>query len=264
MLTLHQSLPASFATNPDAKRVPFSPNDTPEAVKENVFATVGLHPALKLAVRITNTEPLVPLGSIDTDSVITSLDIWLMETREKIKWRNMQQAACNVVVDCSGGTIELFRSMRGTHELKQAHRLVADQTALTISFKPPELPPSVFIVNHGVNGRVFELEPHKTVGDLQACCADTFNVPIDSQARSAWLSLGAHGCLTLHPAPSPLTPHSRRFSPAARTQALLARLKVSRERSFPPAACVSMTRAGRSARSTSCTSSCGPEAAPSS
>jgi len=244
MLTLHQSLPASFATNPDAKRVPFSPNDTPEAVKENVFATVGLHPALKLAVRITACSPgLVPLGSIDTDSVITSLDIWLMETGEKIKWRNMQQAACNVVVDCSGGTIELFRSMRGTHELMQAHRLVADQTALTISFKPPELPPSVFIVNHGVNGRVFELEPHKTVGDLQACCADTFNVPIDSQARSAWVSLGAHGCLTLHPAPLPLTPHSRRFSPAA---------------------CVSMTRAGRSARSTSCTSSCGPEAAPSS
>ena len=133
MLTLHQSLPASFATNPDAKRVPFSPNDTPEAVKENVFATVGLHPALKLAVRITNTEPLVPLGSIDTDSVITSLDIWLMKTGEKAKWR--QQAACNVVVDCSGGTIELFRSMRGPHELKQAHRFVADQTALTISFK---------------------------------------------------------------------------------------------------------------------------------
>ena len=87
MLTLRQSLPASFATKPDATCVPFSRNDTPEALKENVCATVGLHPALKPAVRITNTNPLVPLGSIeglpdlaDTDSVIKSLEIMLMET----------------------------------------------------------------------------------------------------------------------------------------------------------------------------------------
>ena len=97
----------------------------------------------------------------------------------------MQDAACDVIVDClPDGTVELLRSTRAPQELKQAHRLIAGQTALTISFKPPELPSSVFIVNHGVHGHVFELEPHKTVGDLQACCADIFNVPIDSQARS--------------------------------------------------------------------------------
>ena len=95
----------------------------------------------------------------------------------------MQDAACDVIVDClPDGTVELLRSTRAPQELKQAHRLIAGQTALTISFKPPELPSSVFIVNHGVHGHVFELEPHKTVGDLQACCADAFGVPVDSQA----------------------------------------------------------------------------------
>ena len=226
----------------------FSPNDTPEALEENVLTTVGLHPALKPAVRISSTNPLVPLGSIegqqdltDTDSVIKSLDVLLMEAG-KYKWQHFEHAHCNVVVDCSGpdGTVELLRSLRGTHELNQTHRLVADQTALEISFKPSELPPSVFIVNHGVSGHVFELEPHKTIGDLQACCADTFNVLIDRQARNR---LTVTPCIP-HPHASPITPHSRRFSWAT---------------------CVSMSRAGRSARSTSCTSSCGnPEAAPSS
>ena len=121
---------------------------------------------------------------------------------------------CNVVVDSSGpaGTVELLRSLRGTHELNQTHRLVANQTALDIYFKPPELPPSVFIVNHGVSGQVFELEPHKTVGDLQACCADTFNVPIDSQASSR---LTVSPC-TPRPHPSPLTPGASRWRPACR------------------------------------------------
>ena len=84
ILTLHHNLPASIATKPDVKCVLFSPNDTPEVLKENVFTTVGLNPALKPAVRITSTNPLVPLGSIegqpdlsDTDSVM--LDILLME-----------------------------------------------------------------------------------------------------------------------------------------------------------------------------------------
>ena len=86
MLALRHNLPASIATKPDVKCVRFSPNDTPEVLKESVFTTVGLHPALKPAVRITSTNPLVPLGSIeglpdltDTDSVIKSLDILLME-----------------------------------------------------------------------------------------------------------------------------------------------------------------------------------------
>ena len=86
MLALRHNLPASIATKPDVRRMPFSPNDTVEALKENVFTTVGLHPALKPAVRITSTNPLVPLGSIegqqdltDTDSVIKSLDVLLME-----------------------------------------------------------------------------------------------------------------------------------------------------------------------------------------
>ena len=218
MLTLHHNLPASIATKPDVKCVRFSPNDTPEVLKESVFTTVGLHPALKPAVRITSTNLLVPLGSIeglpdlaDTDSVIKSLDILLMEAG-KNKWQHFD-ADCNVVVDCSGdGTVELLRSLRGTHELNQTHRLVADQTALEISFKPPELPPSVFIVNHGVSGHVFELEPHKTVGDLQACCADTFNVPIDSQASSL---LTVSPC-TPRPHPSPLTPGASRWRPACR------------------------------------------------
>ena len=161
MLTLHHNLPASIATNPDVKCVLFSANDTPEVLKENVFTTVGLHPALKPAVRISSTNPLVPLGSIeglpdltDTDSVLKSLDILLMEAG-KNKWQHFD-ADCNIVVDCSGdGTVELLRSLRGTHEVNQTHRLVADQTALEISFKPPELPPSVFIVNHGVSGQVF-------------------------------------------------------------------------------------------------------------
>ena len=161
-------------------------------------------------MRITSTNPLVPLGSIegqpdltDTDPVIKSLDILLMEAG-KNKWQHFEHADCNVVVDCSGpdGTVELLRSLRGTHVFNQTHRLVANQTALDISFKPPELPPSVFIINHGVSGHVFELEPHKTVGDLQACCADTFNVPIDSQASSR---LTVSPC-TPHPHPSPLTP----------------------------------------------------------
>ena len=198
----------------------FSPNDTPEALKENVLTIAGLHPALKPAVRISSTNPLVPLGSIegqqdltDTDSVIKSLDVLLMEAG-KYKWQHFEHAHCNVVVDCSGpdGTVELLRSLRGTHELNQTHRLVADQTALLISFKPSELPPSVFIVNHGVSGQVFELEPRKTVGDLQACCADAFNVPIDSQASSR---LTVSPC-TPRPHPSPLTPGASRWRPACR------------------------------------------------
>ena len=245
MLALRHNLPASIATKPDVKRVSFSPNDTFEALKENAFTTVGLHPALKPAVRITSEEPLVPLGLpdlTDTDSVLKLLDIPLTEAGEN-KWLNPDwDFNFNVIVDCSGpdGTVELLRSLHGTHELKQAHRLVADQTELAISFEPRSLPPSVFIVNHGVSGHVFELEPHKTIGDLQACCADTFNVLIDRQARNR---LTVTPCIP-HPHASPITPHSRRFSWAT---------------------CVSMSRAGRSARSTSCTSSCGnPEAAPSS
>ena len=195
MLTLRQSLPASVATNPNVKRMMFpTPNDTLEALKENVCATIGLHPALKRAVRITNENPLVPLGSIegkldlaDTDSVIKALEITLMEAAGNT-WRKMSaddDVAEDVVVNClPDGTVELLRSTRAPQDLEQAHRLIADHTALYISFKPPDLPPSVFIVNHGVNGHIFELEPHKTVGDLQACCADIFNVPIDSQARS--------------------------------------------------------------------------------
>ena len=217
MLNLRQSLPATIAMKPDVKRMLFSSNDTPEVLKENVCAAVGLHPALKPAVCITNTKPLVPLGSIegrpdltDTDSAIKALEILLMETGREDKWRKMRDVACNVVVDClPDGTVKMLRYMCASQELKQTHRLVADQTALTISFKPLELPPSVFIVKHGVKGHVFELEPHKTVGNLQACCADIFNVPIESQARSVWLSRLAPHPLTSHlspPHPSPLTP----------------------------------------------------------
>ena len=135
----------SIATKPDVKCVLFSPNDTPEVLKENVFTTVGLHPALKPAVRITSTNPLVPLGSIegqpdltDTDSVIKSLHVLLMEAG-KYKWQHFEHAHCNVVVDCSGpdGTVELLRSLRGTHELNQTHRLVADQTAPETSARFP-------------------------------------------------------------------------------------------------------------------------------
>ena len=71
MLTL---LPASIATKPDVKRMPFSPNDTVEALKENVFTTVGLHAALKPAVRITSTNPLVPLGSIEGQPDLSDTD----------------------------------------------------------------------------------------------------------------------------------------------------------------------------------------------
>jgi len=210
MLALRHNLPASIATKPDVKRMPFSPNDTVEALKENVFTTVGLHPALKPAVRITSEKPLVPLGSIeglpyltDTDSVFKSLDIMLNEAGENHRLNH--DRAFNVIVDCSGpdGTVELLRSLRGTHGLEQAHRLVADQTELIIYLEPRALPPSVFIVNHGVSGHVFKLELHKTVGDLQACCADTFNVPIDRQARNR---LTVSRCTPL-PHPSPLTPH---------------------------------------------------------
>ena len=81
-LKLRQRLPAYAATNPNAKRVPFFPNDTPEALKENICATVGLHPALKPAVHITNTNRPVLLTSIedltnlaDKESVIKALDI---------------------------------------------------------------------------------------------------------------------------------------------------------------------------------------------
>ena len=140
----------------------------------------------------------------------------------------MQDAACDVVVNClPDGTVELLRSTRAPQDLEQAHRLIADHTALYISFKPPDLPPSVFIVNHGVNGHIFELEPHKTVGDLQACCADIFNVPIDSQARSVWLSrLAPHLTpSTPHPLtpspPHPITPLPSPHHPSL--QALLAR-----------------------------------------
>ena len=132
MLVLRHDLPASFATKPDVKRMLFSPNDTLEALKENIFATVGLHPALKPAVRITSEKPLVPLGPdlTDTDSVLKSLDIPLSEVGEN-KWHN-HNLASNVIVDCSrpDGMVELLRSLHGTHELKQAHRLVADQTEL--------------------------------------------------------------------------------------------------------------------------------------
>ena len=49
MLTLHHNLPASIATKPDVKCVRFSPNDTPEVLKESVFTTVGsiLHSSLR-------------------------------------------------------------------------------------------------------------------------------------------------------------------------------------------------------------------------
>ena len=74
MLTLHHNLPASIATKPDVKCVLFSPNDTPEVLKENVFTTVGLHAALKPAVRITSTNPLVPLGSIEGQPDLSDTD----------------------------------------------------------------------------------------------------------------------------------------------------------------------------------------------
>ena len=102
----------------------------------------------------------------------------------------MQDVACDVVVDClPDGTVTLLRSKRALNsppqERDQAHCLVADKTVLCISFEADKLPPSVFIVNHGVTGHVFTLEPQKTVGNLQACCAETFGVPVESQARSA-------------------------------------------------------------------------------
>lgn len=129
MLILHHNLPASIATKPDVKRVLFSPTDMPEAIKENVFTTVGLHPALKPAVRITSNEPLVPLGSIegqpdltDTDSVIKSLDILLMEAG-KNKWQHFEPRIATslstaqvltVRSSCSGPCAERTSSIRST------------------------------------------------------------------------------------------------------------------------------------------------------
>ena len=189
MLTLRQQLPSDIAAQPQVKRVPFSPNDTLDALKENVFGLVGLHPALKPAMKITNTNPFMPLGSMkdgpvlkDTDSVIKALEIWLVNNGPG--WRKMSDTTCNVVVDDREGKVDLCRFMSDPRELAHVpndgtcSRLVAEETTLCISFEPAKLPPSVFLVN----GKVFTLEPHKTVADLQACCADTFGVPVDNQA----------------------------------------------------------------------------------
>ena len=168
----------------------------------------------------------------------------------------MQDAACDVIVDClPDGTVELLRSTRAPQELKQAHRLIAGQTALTISFKPPELPSSVFIVNHGVHGHVFELEPHKTVGDLQACCAETFGVPVGSQALLV-------GCMPGDPRPRCLRVDDQAPRPAralhtpctrpARTLHRTTHLTTHHTTHLT----THLTRAGRRARLSSCTSSC--------
>ena len=266
MLKLRQRLPARLATNPTAKRVPFSPTDTPEALKENICATVGLHPALKPAVRITNTNPPVLLITAkgwpdlaDTDSAIKALDIALVQTAPgRNTWSNNEHAPCDVVVDClPDGTVTLLRSTRALNsppqERDQAHCLVADRTVLAISFEPDKLPPSVFIVS----GHVFTLEPHLTVGDLQACCADTFGVPVDNQAllvgcmrvddqaphHATYPARTMHAPCT-HPAPLHAPHHAPRPAPP------------TLPRTPSPT-----TRAGRRARSSSCTSSCGPEAA---
>ena len=57
---------------------------------------------------------------------------------------------------------------------------------LSISFEPAKLPATVIPVKHGIDCHIFtRSEALKTVGDLQVCCADTFGVPVASQALLA-------------------------------------------------------------------------------
>ena len=218
MLLLEQrhDLPKSLASNPNAKRVPFSLNDSIETVKANICAVIGvIHAAIWPAVCVTNINPLVPLGSradrpgtdpalSDTDSALKWLDIPVFNTGH---W--WSSGACDVLVHrLPDGTVELLkhethlsnypvscnadmekRYTTGPWELKQTHRLVADRTVLSISFEPAKLPATVIAVKHGIVCHIFtRSETLKTIGDLQVCCADTFGVPVASQA------LLSHGC----------------------------------------------------------------------
>ena len=204
MLQLQQCLPPSVASNPNAKRVPFSPTDDTETVKENIYAAIGLPSALKSAMRITNTTPLVPLSFSagipdlsDTDSAIKALEVHLWHSRDDPAETLQSSGACDLLVHrrpdgppellkhesrvCYPGYGGHFTTERcGPQELKQVHRLVADRTSLSISF---EQSATLIPVKHGTSWHVFTMsEALKTIGDLQACCADTFSVPVASQA----------------------------------------------------------------------------------
>ena len=205
-LKLLHDLPKSLVSNPNAKRVPFSQNDSIETLKANSCAVVGVkHAALWPAVRITNMNPLMPLGSIadrpklsDTDPALKWLDVPVWNTGH---W--WSSGACDVLVHrLPDGTVELLKHethrsfypascnsdleklyTTGPWELKQTHRLVANRTVLSISFEPAKLPATVIAVKHGIVCHIFtRSETLKTIGDLQVCCADTFGVPVASQA----------------------------------------------------------------------------------
>ena len=203
MLKLQQCLPPSVASDPNAKLVRFSPTDDTKTVKEKIYAAIGLPSELKPVMRITNTDPLVPLSFSASSPDLSDADL-AIKALEVVLWQNnsaeplQSNGACDVLVHrLPDGTQELFmhesmvcyRMGYGGHdttercgpqELKQTHRLVAGRTSLSISF---EQPATLIPVKHGTSWHVFTMsESLKTIGDLQVCCADTFSVPVASQA----------------------------------------------------------------------------------
>ena len=170
------------------------------ALKAKICDVMGLPLALMPALALTNRHPLVKVGKRglalvtvgldDSQCVIKALDVKVGKVSPTVegKYHTTQESAEVFVEALPAGGIELLRYAEEEREITAEDATscstlrLGPRTHLVVKLKPPhEIPRSLFIVN----GRLFQLSPEKTVGDLQALCATALSVPVESQALLA-------------------------------------------------------------------------------
>ena len=172
-----------------------SPGDTLAALKAKICNAMGLPPAMMPALALTNPQPLVTVGLDDTQCVIKHLDVAVGPKFRKGggyqegEYHTTEESADVFVEVLPAGGIQLLRYAAKDQEITAEDATMCStlrlgpKTSLVVKLKPPhEIPRSLFIVN----GRLFQLSPEKSVGDLQVLCATALSVPVESQVLLAF------------------------------------------------------------------------------
>ena len=186
-ITLSSCVPGSIHKRwwKAADHINVSPGDTLAALKAKICDAMGLPPAL-MPERSNNRRSLVTVGLDDSLYVVKHLAF-----RVGVEgWCHPQQEPTVFVKALPEGGIELFRYAEGEREITAIDATMCStlrlwtRTRLSVKLEAPrEIPRySRFIVN----GRLFQLSPEKSVGDLQARCARALSVPVKSQVLLAF------------------------------------------------------------------------------
>ena len=211
--TLSSCLPGSIHRRQDVDHIKVSPGDTLAALKAKICNAMGLPPAS------------VPKGVSIPPASLTTAELWrirrvlatvsLDDSRYVVKhldvrvgvegWchtaQNNGSIRLTVVQDyphestvfvkaLPAGGIELFRyapereqEITAEYATMRSTLRLGPRTRLVVKLEPPREIPRYSRVM--VNGRIFQLSPEKSVGDLQALCATALGVPVKSQALLA-------------------------------------------------------------------------------